>query len=194
MNMRLAYDSVDSYQLLDHADAPDDILIRSYAAVIANYSDPHGKVFVPALGLSMPIFRGLLAVYFSRFTAPLPWLYEQSTPLGDQGALAEFTDLLQLLLDNRAVDDEHHRCFAHLVATACMGNDHLWQDLGLPDRTALSMLLHNHFPYLALKNTGEMKWKKFFYKQLCEREEILVCKAPSCAVCADYSKCFGPEV
>ena len=194
MNTCLAYDSVDTCLLLDHANVPEDILVHAYATVIGNYSDPNGNVFVPALGLNLPTFRGLLAVYFSQFTAPMSWLNEQSVPLSDEGALAEFTDLLQLLLDHRAVDDEHHRCVAHLVTTACMGNDHLWQDLGLPDRNALSKLLHNHFPYLAIKNTGEMKWKKFFYKQLCEREEIQVCKAPSCAACADYNKCFGPEI
>jgi nitrogen fixation protein NifQ len=38
-----------------------------------------------------------------------------------------------------------------------------------------------------------MKWKKFFYKQLCEREGVNACKAPSCAACDDYSKCFGSE-
>ncbi|MCK7499364.1 MAG: nitrogen fixation protein NifQ [Comamonadaceae bacterium] len=39
-----------------------------------------------------------------------------------------------------------------------------------------------------------MKWKKFLYKQLCEREEILVCKAPSCAVCCDHGEsASGPK-
>jgi nitrogen fixation protein NifQ len=38
-----------------------------------------------------------------------------------------------------------------------------------------------------------MKWKKFFYRQLCEREGIPVCNAPNCAVCADMALCFGPE-
>jgi nitrogen fixation protein NifQ len=39
-----------------------------------------------------------------------------------------------------------------------------------------------------------MKWKKFFYRQLCLREEILICKSPTCADCCDQAKCFGPEV
>jgi nitrogen fixation protein NifQ len=38
-----------------------------------------------------------------------------------------------------------------------------------------------------------MKWKKFLYRQFCAREEIYVCPAPSCGVCKDYAKCFGPE-
>jgi nitrogen fixation protein NifQ len=38
-----------------------------------------------------------------------------------------------------------------------------------------------------------MKWKKFFYKQICEREGFKLCKSPSCGECVDYNKCFGPE-
>jgi nitrogen fixation protein NifQ len=117
----------------------------------------------------------------------------QTEAIGRGGSLDEFHDLLQLLLDHRAVADEHHRRVAHLVATACMGGDHLWQDLGLPERKALSALLTGHFPLLAAKNTGDMKWKKFFYKQLCEREGINACRAPSCAACRDYANCFGEE-
>lgn len=37
-----------------------------------------------------------------------------------------------------------------------------------------------------------MKWKKFFYRQLCEQAEVLICKSPNCAVCSDYSLCFAP--
>jgi len=50
-----------------------------------------------------------------------------------------------------------------------------------------------NFPVLAAKNDRDMKWKKFLYKQLCQREGIYICRAPSCEVCADYAKCFGPE-
>jgi nitrogen fixation protein NifQ len=57
----------------------------------------------------------------------------------------------------------------------------------------LSELMHGRFTSLAERNTQDMKWKKFLYKQLCERAEIRVCKAPSCGVCTDYAKCFGPE-
>ena len=74
-----------------------------------------------------------------------------------------------------------------------MGDNHLWQDMGLSSRAALSELMNAWFPTLAAKNTGDMKWKKFFYKQLCERADIFICKAPTCGACIDYDKCFGPE-
>ena len=83
---------------------------------------------------------------------------------------------------------------AETVAVACLGDNHLWQDLQLPSRAELSTLMAHWFPALKALNSGDMKWKKFLYKQLCEREEIQVCKAPSCAVCSDQPLCFGPEV
>jgi nitrogen fixation protein NifQ len=169
------------------------VLTESFAHVIATYCDPHAAPFVPALGLGHAAFSDLLQTRFARFIPPLDWLAAQKMGLGTTGPLGEFPDLAQLLLDHRATTDEHHCNVAHLVATACMGSDHLWQDLGLPDRAALSALLARHFPALAARNTGNMKWKKFFYKQLCEREGIRICKAPSCAACCDYAKCFGPE-
>lgn len=105
----------------------------------------------------------------------------------------ELDDLIQLLLDHGCEDIDETRDVAVFVATACMGDSHLWQDMGLPNRTALSNLMQTFFPALAAKNTGDMKWKKFFYKQLCERAEIFICKSPSCGVCIDYDRCFGPE-
>lgn len=105
----------------------------------------------------------------------------------------EFTDVLELLLEYRADDGDETAWLSSAVAAACLGNNHLWQDLGLANRQELSGLLQAHFPLLYAKNTGNMKWKKFFYKQLCERAEVQACRAPSCAVCADYLGCFGAE-
>lgn len=185
-------DSVGVWHLLGHS-TRNDVLAESYAWVIATHCNPHADTFIPALGLGGRAFRELLQSRFPHFTPPPRWLAAQQATVGKGGALDEFPDLLQLLLDHRAVADEHHRNVAHLVATACMGGDHLWQDLGLPDRKALSTLLSDHFPLLAAKKTGDMKWKKFFYKQLCEREGINACRSPSCAACCDYAKCFGAE-
>lgn len=185
-------ESVGVWHLLGHS-AQNGVLTESYAWVIATYCDQRSSPFVPALGLHYVSFAKLLVSLFPHFIPPQNWLAAQQAAVGTNGVLDEFQDLLQLLLDHRAVDDEHHRNVAHLVAAACMGGDHLWQDLGLPDRKALSLLLSGHFPALAAKNTGDMKWKKFLYKQLCEREGINACKSPSCAACCDYTKCFGPE-
>ena len=64
---------------------------------------------------------------------------------------------------------------------------------GLPSRTDLSLLIAHWFPTLAARNGQNMKWKKFLYKQLCLREDLLICKAPTCGVCTEYAVCFGPQ-
>lgn len=105
----------------------------------------------------------------------------------------ELEDLIGLLVEHGCDASDETREVAVFVATACMGDNHLWQDMGLPNRGALSELMRTRFPALAAKNTEDMKWKKFFYKQLCERADIFICKSPSCGVCVDYDRCFGPE-
>jgi nitrogen fixation protein NifQ len=108
----------------------------------------------------------------------------------------EVDDVRALLLDfaDPALGSaEDLASVAEAVALACLGDNHLWQDLQLDSRVELSALLHRWFPALAARNTQHMKWKKFFYKQLCERAEIHACRAPSCAVCTDYAQCFGAE-
>ena len=105
----------------------------------------------------------------------------------------EYEDVLALLLEYSCDASDETTWLAGAVAAACLGDNHLWQDLGLANRQELSELLGTRFPALYAKNTGNMKWKKFFYKQLCERAEVQACRAPSCAVCGDYAACFGPE-
>ncbi|MBI3367439.1 MAG: nitrogen fixation protein NifQ [Burkholderiales bacterium] len=108
----------------------------------------------------------------------------------------EVIDLVALLLahaDPTAGAAPQREWVAEQLAVACLGDNHLWQDLLLASRRELSALFERWFPALAAKNTHDMKWKKFLYKQLCEREALFICKAPSCAVCADRPTCFGPE-
>lgn len=108
-------------------------------------------------------------------------------------ALDEYDDLVALLLEHRADDSAAILWLSHAIATASLRSNHLWQDLGLPDRRMLSRLMVENFPSLAALNVGDMKWKKFFYRQLCEKAEVLICKSPNCVVCDDHAVCFGPE-
>ena len=105
----------------------------------------------------------------------------------------EFDDLLALLQEHRRDDAEETGWLAHAIASACAGGNHLWEDMGMPNREALSQLIKRYFPTLYFKNTANLRWKKFFYKLLCDRAQIKLCKAPSCGVCCDYLQCFGPE-
>ncbi len=108
----------------------------------------------------------------------------------------EVVDLMSLLRDHAdpaAGSAAALDAVAWAIACASLGDQHLWQDLGLPSRAELSALIARWFPRLAALNTHNMKWKKFLYKQLCLRAELLICKAPSCGVCTDHGLCFGPE-
>ncbi len=138
-------------------------------------------------GLPEERLQALLATLFpgARFAAA------PGVGIPDDGD--EFADLVDLLLEYLALPDESGICLCHAIATAAMGANHLWQDMGLPDRRALSELLCENFPVLAAKNIGDMRWKKFFYRQLCERAGVPICKAPHCAECCDRSLCFDPE-
>lgn len=105
----------------------------------------------------------------------------------------EWHELYTLLLQHRAGTDESESWLAAIVAAACLGSSHLWRDLGLPSRATLRQLLQDNFPVLALRNNRDMRWKKFFYKQLCEQQGGYVCRAPSCDQCYTYQECFGDE-
>jgi nitrogen fixation protein NifQ len=106
----------------------------------------------------------------------------------------ERQDLVSLLLAHRAARFPSEIWLAFIVATACAGSNHLWQDLGLANRDELSRLLYNAFPAFARQNTGDMKWKKFLYRFYCARDGIYVCPSPSCGECIDYAQCFAPEI
>ncbi|MCK9983958.1 MAG: nitrogen fixation protein NifQ [Azoarcus sp.] len=185
-------------ELLAAARTPDDVGTLALAGVITNAPLRPAPYDVPIAGLAPPILAAVLADRFPRLThahhaallAPAE-AAQAAEAAGDP--IDEFHDLVTLLLEHRNDADASSHALAHAVATACMGADHLWQDLGLPHRRALSELMDTRFRTLARRNSGDMKWKKFLYKQLCERAEIFVCKSPSCAACSDYDACFGPE-
>jgi nitrogen fixation protein NifQ len=143
----------------------------------------------PGLGLTPAAFADLMAHHFPGFIQPAGLVI----PAVKAGRHDEHDELLTLLREHCAGLDESEQWMAGIVTAACMGGDHLWQDLGLWSRVDLSRLMTQNFPALAAKNTRDMKWKKFLYKQLCEGEGVYVCRSPSCEVCVDYVKCFGPE-
>jgi nitrogen fixation protein NifQ len=172
-------------ELMAHAAGlPNDEL---FAQMIVSQIDgtgalPHG------LGLNEKDFYALLARHFPCVELAIHCANNAADPRA-----LERDDVLGLLFEYRAGSDLSEQWMAQIVTAACMSNDHLWQDLGLWSRDYLSRLMTQNFPALAAKNVHDMKWKKFLYKQLCEKEGINACRAPTCEYCADYLKCFGPE-
>lgn len=98
-----------------------------------------------------------------------------------------------LLLAQRSTDGEVGRWLAAMVARRAMEPNHLWEDLGLRERAELSRLLVRHFAPLAARNTRNMRWKRFFYRMLCEDDGFVMCTTPVCTQCNDFELCFGEE-
>jgi len=158
-----------------------------FAQMIASQMAGEGAL-PPKLGLDEESFAALLQRHF-----PGVELVLRATAYQEDPRALERGDVLSLLLNHRANQDNSECWMAEIVTAACMANDHLWQDLGLRSRDFLSRLMMQNFPALAAKNVHDMKWKKFIYKQLCEQEGINACRAPTCEYCVDYLNCFGPE-
>lgn len=141
------------------------------------------------LGLGTVRYAQVLVEYFPDVPLRTAECSAQDIPAN----IPEREDLQKLLLDHRAATRASECWIADIVASACAGRDHLWQDLGLASRDELSRLMDLNFPELARANRSDMKWKKFLYRQFCAREGIYLCPAPSCGECKDHAKCFGPE-
>lgn len=105
----------------------------------------------------------------------------------------EYDALVQLLMDGADPSRPEAIDVARAVAAGCLGERHLWRDLGLPDRSTLRAILETYFEPLAARNDRDMRWKKFLYKCLCRWEGFGVCRAPSCDQCDSYDDCFAPE-
>lgn len=159
------------------------------ARIIASWLVGEGAL-PDRLGLDESQFRQLLKQHFSGHM-----LLEQA-PSGknlDFSRMLEKQDIEQLLRQFSTAERAETEWLIAIIVAACLGSDHLWQDLGLWSRQELSAMLRHNFPRLAERNSKDMKWKKFLYKQLCEAEGLFVCRAPSCEVCQDHPQCFGPE-
>jgi nitrogen fixation protein NifQ len=105
----------------------------------------------------------------------------------------ELVMVRDLLLAHRSTTGDDGRWLAAMVARRAMEPNHLWEDLGLRDRSELSRLLARHFAPLAARNTKNMRWKRFFYRTLCEADGVALCTTPVCTSCSDFDLCFGEE-
>ncbi len=141
-----------------------------------------------ALGLG----RDALAVLVARHAPDhAPLAFDLPDDTGEDAIEEE--DLRAFLLDHRARGAAEEEWLAAIVARRSLEPNHLWQDMGFASRRELNAMFRRHFPALVERNGADMKWKKFFYRSLCEREGLLLCKSPNCEVCEDFEACFGGE-
>jgi nitrogen fixation protein NifQ len=164
-------------------------------------SQRHGHSCLPLhLGLDERTHAALIQASFAdlaRQYGSAPALAEESNALRAELLELrrdEWQELRDLLLGARRGADANEPALASIVAAACLGGGHLWHDLGLSSREQLRELLEYNFPQLAGRNVKNMRWKKFFYKQLCEQDGGYVCRSPNCEDCPTYHDCFGEEL
>jgi nitrogen fixation protein NifQ len=183
--------------LLTHARRAQDAATLALAGVLAQAYAVHGLHCLPLPGLDAGATRSLLAHCFPGLeqTLQLDWTDGPGVTRSEP-RLSEIEDLASLLLDHvdpAAGPAEQACAIALALGTASLGHNHLWQDLLLPSRRELSSLMTHWFPQLVRLNHQDMRWKKFLYRQLCLREQILICRSPTCSACSDYANCFGAE-
>lgn len=134
-----------------------------------------------------------LALLFARWFPDLRHLVLAWSPVNAGEEEVEVGAVRGLLLLNSATPGDDGRWLARMVARRAVEPNHLWEDLGLRNRGELMRLMQRHFTPLYERNTRNMRWKRFFYRQLCEDDGFLMCATPVCTDCNDFELCFGEE-
>ncbi|MBC7906180.1 MAG: nitrogen fixation protein NifQ [Rhodospirillaceae bacterium] len=177
------------HRLMACAGAADPFDAHVFACILAKGQSEAPRPLTEAVGLAGPELARLVA----RLFPGAQWLPADWTASSGADAIEE-PDLRAMLTDNATIAGSDEAAWlAAMVARRSLQPDHLWQDLGLSMRSDLNGLLNRHFAPLAALNTQDMKWKKFFYRQMCQIEGINICKSPACDTCTDYPMCYGPE-
>ena len=121
------------------------------------------------------------------FTAPE---LKTSAPLESN---SELLSLLRSYLPPKG-DDIYEKLAVYLtqiIAARAAHPGHLWVAMGLFDRPQLSAIIDLYLPLLLKANDKKMRWKRFLFKQICERNGGMMCKSPNCQDCSDYPLCFA---
>lgn len=161
------------------------------ASAIVHATTDDTRALTVALGLDSPVLTELLETCFSGWRRILG----PNAAAGDAGEPEiEEEDFRALLLAHRSSGARIEEWLAHIIVRRSLCPDHLWRNLGVRSRKELSETLFRHFRALAEQNVRDMRWKKFFYREMCKTEGILICKSPVCDTCPDFAECFGPEL
>jgi len=183
------------YRLLMGCDIADSVIVDNldfdahiFACLLAVAAAEQGSLS-ERLGLGKNDLAALIDRWFSHARGMLA----ASFGAGVEDEDDEIAMVRDLLLANRSKSDDESRWLAAMVARRALEPNHLWEDLGLRGRSELSRLLARHFGPLAARNTTNMRWKRFFYRTLCEDDGLVLCSTPVCTACGDFDLCFGDE-
>ncbi len=162
--------------------------VASILAISSSEATVQGQPQTGAAGLTGEQFGALVKDYFPKAAA---WrLFARDASFERTADEACLLDLLERCTTSRT---PFEMLLAAMIARRAQQPNHLWQDLGLRDRGELSQLMTRHFKPLAMRNSQDMKWKKFLYRLICADASYTLCTAPSCGECDDFAHCFGEE-
>ncbi|WP_412529583.1 nitrogen fixation protein NifQ [Burkholderia lata] len=170
------------------ADTPDARLFGALVAARARRNE------LALLGLSHRQLAGLLTRQFPHLPAAdvAALAPTAATAVLPSTHTAFVTTLHARLMNdaNPAADRDDAGCLASIIAHACLRPDHLWRDLGLDGRDAVSAMLDRYFPALAARNVAHLRWKKFLAQEVAASLDVPPGPAPGCPGCEDFGFCF----
>jgi len=148
-----------------------------------------------ALGLDRAQLTRLLDYFFPTvFLDNLLYLSAHATAL-----TPEVNGDVQAILRSHVPADANGRpletssWLAAILAARAAHPGHLWVAMGLFERPELTAAIRRHLPTLAEANSQNMRWKRYFFKTVCDLNGGTMCKSPNCGACSDYALCFAPE-
>ena len=165
-------------------------VLASILAISLGEAEQTGQSLAECVGLDVQALQEMASHVFPAAVAKLGEAAGTAKPTRCPDEECIF-DLLWRFSTRRTVLESH---LASMIARRTQRPNHLWQDLGLQDRSELSRLMGRHFKALVERNSRDMKWKKFLYRVLCRDEGMGFCAAPVCTECDDYETCFGEEM
>jgi nitrogen fixation protein NifQ len=129
-----------------------------------------GADVLPIYGLSLADTRQMLGTHFPGASALIA--HTELQPADSFVYAPELDALVGLLVAHRTLDDQDSCWLAHALATACLGREPLWQELGLLHAGLLCELFHAFFSPLAAYNRAGMDWRSFLYTRLAAQLQL----------------------
>lgn len=141
-------------------------MCRAIGGVLRNAQNGELPLYAWTLGLPQD---ELLAMLHHCFPETFP-VEAMSSAQYDRLRRQQPDDLqaLATLLLHRSPDipPQEARWLAHALASACFGEHHLWEDMGLGGGQDVSLLMQHGFASLHARNTRGLHWKRFLLAEL----------------------------
>jgi nitrogen fixation protein NifQ len=167
------------------------LALRALGAVFRHAQEGELPLFAWTLGLPQAELLDLLDRYFPQCGTLQP-MREHEYQVIERTVPPEFTALSALLLLHCTAGEERRLCgwLARAIAAAAFGSRHLWEDLGMPGRDAVSALMRRYFAPLYRKNVLDLRWKRFLFAEAGARTGNPDLRPPECGGCDQLRNCF----